>query len=308
MPFLYHEKIRKFEGLSCNDMFAQFVVNGLVNGLMYSLLGIGFALVYNTTKVFHIAAAGLYVLASYIFWCSFEIFNLPLLLSALLAICFTSIVSWLCEVLVYRPLHRKNASDNVCMISSIGLMTIFINVVALIFGNETKVIKSSGAQYVDICNIILTGPQLYQIIFGLIALVLFALIINRSMFGVKLRALSCDQNLFKVIGYDTRKIRSLAFLLSGLLIALASCLTSNDVGMDPNMGMAVLMNAMVAMIVGGLGRYEACIIGGLLLGVLQSSVVYFFSSNWQNAVTFVVLLIFLFIRPQGIIGLKNRTI
>lgn len=301
------KKIRKFEGLSCNDMFAQFIVNGLISGLMYSLLGIGFALVYNTTKVFHIAAAALYVIASYLFWCAFEIFHFPLFLSAVVAIIFTSVVSLLCELLVYRPLHKKKAGDNVCMIASIGLMTILVNVIALIFGNETKVIKTSGSGHIVFCNIILTQPQLYQVFFGVLALGLFAVITNKSMLGVKLRALSCDQNLFNVLGYDIRKVRNQAFILSGLLISLASCLTSNDVGMDPNMGMAVLMNAMVAMIVGGLGRYEACIMGGLLLGVLQASVVYFFSSSWQNAVTFVVLLIFLFLRPQGIIGLKNRS-
>ena len=74
------------------------------------------------------------------------------------------------------------------------------------------------------------------------------------------------------------------------------------------MGMNVLINAMVAMIIGGVGRFNACILGGLLLGILQSLVVYQFASNWQNAITFLVLLLFLFLRPQGIVGYKQRTV
>lgn len=103
-------------------------------------------------------------------------------------------------------------------------------------------------------------------------------------------------------------MRQFVFLLSGLFIALASCLTVYDTGLDPHMGMNVLVSAMVAMIIGGIGNFSACIPGGLLLGILQSLAVYFFASNWQNAITFIVLLLFLFLRPQGIAGYKQRTI
>lgn len=103
-------------------------------------------------------------------------------------------------------------------------------------------------------------------------------------------------------------MRQFVFLLSGLFIALASCLTVYDTGLDPHMGMNVLVSAMVAMIIGGIGNFSACILGGLLLGILQSLSVYFFTSNWQNAITFIVLLLFLFLRPQGIAGYKQRTI
>ena len=72
--------------------------------------------------------------------------------------------------------------------------------------------------------------------------------------------------------------------------------------------MSILINAMVAMILGGVGKFSTCILGGLSLGLLQSLTVYHFASNWQNAVTFLVLLILLFLRPQGIAGYKQRTV
>ena len=110
------------------------------------------------------------------------------------------------------------------------------------------------------------------------------------------------------VGFNEAKTRNFVFILSGVFIALSSVLNVYDVGMDPNMGMSILINAMVAMIIGGIGRLDMCIAGGILLGVLQSLVVYQFSSTWQTAITFIALLVLLFFRPQGILGFKQRTV
>ncbi len=288
-------------------MLLQFIINGLITGILYSLLAIGFALVYNTTRTFHIAAAALFVVAAYAFYFFAVTLNLNVLIAALLATVFTMGISILTEVSVYRPLKKKNASNNVAMIASIGMMTVLVNLIAMIFGNETKVIDNSIQPTYSYGPIILTTPQLYQLIIGIVLLLAFVIFI-RNRNGIILQALSEDDVLFETLGYSQKKTRTIVFLLSGVFIAAASCLTVYDVGMNPNMGMNVLINAMVAMIIGGSGRFNACILGGVLLGVLQSLVVYQFASNWQNAITFVVLLLFLFLRPQGIAGYKQRVV
>lgn len=157
-------------------------------------------------------------------------------------------------------------------------------------------------------DIIITTPQMVQLIVGMVVIVAFMVFISRTDWGIRLRAISCDDVLYGTMGYDPMKTRNFVFLLSGVFIALASCLTVFDVGLDPHMGMNVLINAMVAMIIGGVGRFGTCVAGGLILGILQSLVVFQFASNWQNAITFLVLLIFLFLRPQGIAGYKQRAV
>ena len=289
-------------------MLLQFIINGLITGLLYSLLAIGFALVYNTTHIFHIAAAGIYVAAAYVFWEFASGLHIPVAISAILAILLTMGLSLLCEKIVYHPLSTKKAPSNIAMIASIGVMTVLVNLVAMFFGNDTKVITSVIQKTFSFGNIIITTPQMYQLIVGSITLIVFVVLISKSGVGIKLRALSYDETLFQSLGYDIDKTRTGIFLLSGFFIAISSCLTVYDVGLDPNMGMTVLINAMVAMIIGGIGRFDACIIGGLALGILQSLVVYQFPSSWQNAITFVVLLILLFLRPQGILGYKQRTV
>lgn len=289
-------------------MFGQFIINGLITGVLYSLLAIGFALVYNTTRVFHIAAAGIYVFAAYMFWLFSASFGLPLLLAAGIAVVLTMGLSLATEVTVYRPLKRRKASLNAAMIASIGLMTVIVNLVALFFGNETRVVDNAIAPSFVTGGLVLTTPQVWQLVAGLVVVVGFLVMLVATPWGVRLRALSADEVLFATLGYDRGKARSMVFLVSGAFIAIASCLTVYDVGMAPTMGMNVLVSAIVAMIIGGAGRFAACLVGGLTLGVLQSLTVYFFSSNWQNAVTFIVLLVFLFLRPQGIAGYKQRTV
>ena len=289
-------------------MIGQFILNGVITGIIYSLLAIGFALVYNTTRVFHIAAAGIYVFAAYMFWLMASTFGLPVAAAFFVAVLLTMLLSVVTEVVVYRPLKNRNASMNVAMIASIGLMTIIVNVIAMFFGNETKVIDNNLLIPFRWRDIIITQPQMYQLLVGGLVLICFVVLLHCTKWGLKLRALSTDETLFETLGFDTKKTRINVFLVSGAFIAIASCLNVYDVGLDPNMGMSVIINAMVAMIIGGVGKFNTCIIGGVLLGVLQSLTVYQFASNWQNAVTFLVLLIFLFLRPQGIAGYKQRTV
>lgn len=289
-------------------MIWQFIINGLITGILYSLLAIGFALVYNTTRIFHIAAAGIYVFAAYMFWFFGAKVGLPILPASIIAIILTMGLSLLSEVTVYRPLKNRKASLNVAMIASIGLMTVIINTIAMCFGNETKVVENSILKPFSFGDIIITTPQMYQAVIGIIVLAAFLIILRWTNWGLRLQALSADEILFETLGYNTNRTRIAVFLASGIFIAIASCLTVYDVGLDPNMGMSVLISAIVAMIIGGVGKFSTCILGGLTLGVLQSLTVYQFASNWQNAVTFPVLLILLFLRPQGIAGYKQRTV
>ena len=289
-------------------MIWQFIINGLITGILYSLFAIGFAMVYNTTRIFHIAAAGIYVFAAYMFWFFVAEVGLSIIPAALVAIILTMVLSLLSELLVYRPLKNKNASLNMAMVASIGAMTVIVNTIALCFGNETKIIENSILQSLTFGDIIITAPQKYQAMIGIAVLIIFLVILQRTNWGLRLRALSADETLFETLGYDTKTTRMVVFLVSGAFIAIASCLTVYDVGLDPNMGMSILINAIVAMIIGGVGKFGTCILGGLTLGVLQSLTVYQFASNWQNAVTFLVLLILLFLRPQGIAGYKQRTV
>ena len=289
-------------------MIWQFIINGLITGVLYSLVAVGFAVSYNTAHVFHIAAAGVYTAAAYCFFWVVRMLGAPLWVGALCALVFAAALNLLCEVAVYRPFARRKASPNTVMIASIGLLTVIINLTAILFGNETKIIDNAIRPVLRVGSLIISRPQLCQLAFGSVALAGFALLLRFSSFGLKTRALGNNPVLFDVFGFNARAVRIGVFSIGGVFLGAASCLSAYDVGMSPHTGMPVLINAMVAMIVGGTGRYTACIAGGILLGVLQALVVWKFAANWQPAVTFLLLLIFLFVRPQGLFGVKKRIV
>ncbi len=284
----------------------QFVVNGLITGVLYSLLAIGFALVYNTTKVFHIAAAGIYVFAAYMFY-SFSAI-LPMILAALVAIVLTMGLSLLTELLVYRPLWKRKASNDVAMIASIGLMTVIVNALTLKYSTDSKLINTTVFEPRYIGDIAITIPQMMQLGIGTVVILLFLIFIGKSGWGTRFRALSADTKLFETLGYNIPRTRTVVFLMSGAIIALVSCLTEYNTRFDSTVGMSVLINALVAMIIGGIGRFGTCVIGGIILGVVQSGAVLLCPASWQNAVTFAILLLLLFFRPQGIAGYQQRAV
>ena len=126
--------------------------------------------------------------------------------------------------------------------------------------------------------------------------------------GVKIRALRDSHVLFKAVGMNTNKTRLWVFCLSGLFISISANLVAYDIGIDPYIGMSFLLNAIVALIVGGIGSFVGPVIGGFIISFLQSFTVYLFSDKIQEPITFLILIFFLLYRPQGLLGEKKRIV
>lgn len=289
-------------------MLFQFIINGVIIGSIYSLVSLGFALVYNTTRIFHIAYAVIYMFCPYMILTFYSNLGYPLLLSFIIAISITVVLSLLMEIVIYKPLSKKNSSHNIIMISSIGIMIVVINIIAMLYGNETKILNQDISETLTFGNIIITYTQLVQFLISAFLLSGFLIFLKFTKFGIKTRAMRDDDVLCSVFGSDIYKMRITLFTLSAFFAAVGGGLVAYDVGMDPYVGMPMLLNAVVALIIGGIGRFEAPIIGGFIIGVLQALSVYAFSARWQDAVTFTLLILFLLFRPQGLLGEKRRAV
>ena len=289
-------------------MLLQFLANGLVIGAIYALVALGFALVYNTTRIFHIAYSVLYVLAPYMILSFYRNLGITFYLAFSIAIILTIFLSVIIELVVYRQLSKRKSSSNVILISSIGIMIVVINLIAMFYGNETKILNPNISKSITIGKIIITHSQLMQLGFSLFVIGVFLFFLKHSKFGIKTRAMRDDEVLCTVFGMNINKMRLILFTLSGFFAALGGGLVAYDVGMDPYVGMPMFLNAVVALIIGGMGRFEAPIIGGFVIGILQALAVWAFSARWQDAVTFTLLIVFLLFRPQGLLGEKKRAV
>ena len=287
-------------------MILQFLGNGIVNGSLIALTALGFSLIYNTMRVFHIAYAGIYLWAGYILYFFMEKMQWPLLASAGMALLFAALLSMSIEGFIYRPLSRRGRSENSLMISSVGVFILLVSTVELIFGNTPMYLDfEAGANFLS-SGIFVSGLRLSGFLLSSLVMLGFFVYLKFSRTGISVRALRDSEDLSRLYGIRTSHLKYVLFALSGTFAALAACLSSLDVGLNPHLGIPIFINAFVALVIGGIGRFDGPVIGAMLLGVLQAMTEYFFDSRWVLMVTFLLLIIFLLFRPKGLIPEKSR--
>jgi len=283
----------------------QVIINGLVSGLVLAVLALGFSLVYLPTRVFHIALAGILTLTPYVamsvlkhtdsWWAAGA--------SALLV---AITVSLGCEWVNHHRLERKQASPGAHIIASLGVYIIIIQIVSMIWGNDVQVLRTGMDKTWQIGAIIITRAQIISTAVGIVILTGGYCWLRYTSLGLKFRALSDNQIEFALCGYNVNLYRLLAFAISGGMVGIAALLSAYDIGFDPHCGLNVFLLGVVAVIIGGKGSFLGPVLGGLLLGILRSQVVWYFSARWQDVFTFLLLAIFLYMRPNGICGHATR--
>lgn len=288
-------------------MLFQLLVNGLIMGVLYALISTGFALVYNTTRIFHIYYAALIIVAPYCLYALSIVMQWNFYIALLVSLMVCVLLSLLGELLVYYPFRKHNRSENATLVASIGLMTIVINIAGAIWGTEVKFIQTELIKPYNLFGVSISYSQATQFIVSALLLVIFGIALFSSKFGLLLRAHRDDERLFETLGKSNRSFRIIVFSLSGLIAGIVGLLSTIDVGLEPYRGMPLFIISVTALIIGGMGRYESSVLGGLIIGILQVMVIGFISAEWQDAIVFLVLVVFLIIRDQGILGEKERT-
>lgn len=283
----------------------QIFVNGMINGLTLAVLALGFTLVYLPTRVFALALAGIYALTPYLVWQAQQ-WDVPLVGAIIVALSLVVLLNLAIEWFNHRPLVRRSASASAHMISSLGIFIIIIQIVALCWGNETRVLRTSLDATLSFGNVNLTRSQIIAACISLIILIGFYSWLRCTKLGLQFRALADNPIQLALHGFNTNYLRLLAAGMAGLLTGISSILVANDVGFDPHSGLNMLLLAIVATIVGGRHSFFAPILGGLLIGVLRVEVVWFLSARWQETATFLLLVLILFFRPRGLLGTKER--
>lgn len=283
----------------------QILTNGLIQGLLIALLALGFTSVYLPTRVFFVALAGVYTVSPFLAW---EVraaggpWWLALVISGLVAIA----LALACEWFNHRRMERRGASSGAHFISSLGIFIVIVQVVALVWGNETKVLRAGIDAIYYIGGVALTRSQLLGGMVSIVCLLGYYFWLRFSNLGLRFRALADNPVQLGLYGYNVDRLRLFAFGISGLLASVSGILVAYDVGFDPHAGLHAVLLAIVAVIVGGRRSFLAPILGGVLIGCLRSEVAWCLSDRWQEAATFLLVVVVLFLRPQGLLGSRSR--
>jgi branched-chain amino acid transport system permease protein len=287
---------------------AQLLANSIVFASVYLIVAVGFALIYHITRFFHFAHGFVFTAGAYLTFFFKVWFGFSLVFSISLAIGLTAVLGCLIEISIYRPLRHKGASSLILLLASLGIYVVLQNILSLIFGDDTKTIRSGIVEEgINILGARITPVQLAIIAVSLFLLVCCFFFLKYTKMGQAMRAVANDPELARVSGIESDRVILSTFALGSALAGIAGILVALDVDMTPTMGMDALLMGVVAVIIGGVSSIPGVALGALLLGMAQQFGVWKISSQWQDAIAFVILLIFLVFRPQGFLGKKVKT-
>jgi branched-chain amino acid transport system permease protein len=290
------------------NLLSQLIANGIITGMVITLIALGFAIIYITTRFFHFAHGIVFTAGAYFTFLFKNQFGLPFWFAIPIAILACTALGCLIEILIYRPLRHKGSSSLILLLASLGIYIVLQNIVSMVFGDDTKIIRSGIVKEgINFLGARITPVQITIIIVSLLLVVSCFLFLKYTKTGQAMRAVANDPKLARVSGIESDRVIFSAFALGSALAGIAGILVALDVDMTPTMGMNALLLGVVAVIIGGVGSIPGIAMGALFLGMAQHLGAWNVGSQWQDAIAFVILLILLLFRPQGFLGKKVKT-
>lgn len=287
----------------------QIIANILIASSLNLLLANSFSHIYYPSKIFHIAHAATISFGAYFVFFFANILSIPFSFSIALAIAAAVGMGLLCEILVYRQMRKRNAPALVYLIASIGLYVVLQNCISLFFGDDTKIINTAEVTVGNqIFGAYITTIQIITIVVSFTLFVAVNLFLHFTATGKSIRAVASNPELCNIYGISSNKIILIAFGIGSVLAATAGILSAMDTNMTPTFGFNLLLYGIVAMIIGGIGSTRGLIAGSLLVATAQHLAAYYIDTKWMDAVTYIILILFLIWKPLGFCGKRLKKV
>ena len=268
-----------------------------------------FSLIYYPTKFFHIAHAFVITSGAYFVLLFANEFSIPFPLAIALAITIATLLGVLCELVVYRYMRKRNVPSLAYFIVSIGLYVVLQNIISLYFGDDTKIINTGVIKVGNqIFGAYITTIQITTICVSILLFVSVNLFLHFTATGKSIRAVSSNPELCNIYGINSNKVILIAFGIGSALAATAGILSAMDTNMTPTFGFNLLLYGVVAMIIGGVGSTRGLLAGSLLVATTQHLAAYYIDTKWMDAVTYIILILFLIWKPLGFSGKRIKKV
>ncbi|MDR2612104.1 MAG: branched-chain amino acid ABC transporter permease [Deltaproteobacteria bacterium] len=292
------------------DFFIQQFCNGLTTGGIYALIALGYTMVYGVMKLINFAHGELFTLGAFLGYLLLVTLGLagavgPALGLALSIVTVSGLVAaagHLLERVAYRPL--RNSDRLAAVVSALGASIFLQNAIMIVWGSQYRAYSARLLPAVSLDVLGQPIPLIRILVFAAAAalMLLLWLFINRTRTGLAIRAAAIDQGAARLMGIDVSRVIAVVFVIGPALGGLAGLMAGLLYGqINFNMGQLYGLKAFTAAIIGGIGNIQGAMIGGLLLGLLESLGAAYVSVAWKDAITFVVLIMILVVRPTGLL-------
>ncbi|WP_116086859.1 branched-chain amino acid ABC transporter permease [Tropicimonas sp. IMCC34011] len=282
------------------DAFLQFVFSGLTVGAVYALVALGFTIIYNASDVVNFAQGEFVMLGGMITWFAHDA-GLPLWAAALIAIALTSLVGVALNKLAIEP--ARGAPVISIIIITIGASILIQGAAQLVFDKQIHRYPAfSGDAPIEVMGATILPQSIWVILGALAVFVALWLFFTRTLMGKAVLATANNRLAAQLVGIDTGGIMTLSFALSAAIGALAGVLVTPITLVSYDVGVALALKGFAGAMLGGMGNPKGALVGGLVLGLLEALTAGYLSSQYKDAVAFIVILGVLFVMPQGLFG------
>lgn len=287
-------------------MISQVIVNSLITGGLYALIAFGFVLIYNTLRMIPFFYGALALWAGYALFFFMQQglpFSLSLILGAVFLILMTvTLNSWL-----LKGFRHKQASSFILLILGLALGIFLENIILAVFGPEVKsVVLPFENQIFTLLGATFTLTQLVIIFISVPFLLLAFYLLYRTRYGLIIRSLTTEPLMAEILGVNKEQTFLKIFIFTGFIAALVGMLYGIEYNLEPTAGSNLILKAFTAAVIGGMNVLPAAIFGGYFLGLVENLSVLFLPAAFKDGVTFIILFLFLLLRPKGIFGRRSR--
>ena len=291
------------------DILLQQLTNAIVVGAFYSLIALGYSMVYGIIKLLNFAHGDLYMVGAFAGFSVLSLFSgqpgvLGILLAFLASILITGLFGMGIERIAYRPLHHS--SRLTILITAVGVSLVLENAVMLSYGPSFRVFQvqlpTSGFQ---VAGATITYTQLGILLLSVLLMWGLHLFVTRTLYGKAMRAISIDQTATSLMGIPVHRIISITFFIGSALAASAGMMAGLYYGqINFMMGFIVGLKAFTAAVIGGIGSIPGAMLGGLVLGLVESLGTVYIGGEWKDVFAFGILILILVLKPTGLLGEK----
>ncbi|MGB8453979.1 MAG: branched-chain amino acid ABC transporter permease [Anaerocolumna sp.] len=281
------------------------LINGLRSGSIYALIALGYTMVYGIAKMINFAHGDIIMVGAYALYVSIGVMHMPVILAVLFTIVFCAVLGILIERIAYKPLRKAPALA--VLITAIGMSFLLQSLALLIFSANPVTFKSIiNMKAVVIGGITVSGITIVTLVVTMVCMIALTLFISKTKAGSAMRAVSEDKAAAELMGINVNKTISMTFAIGSALAAVAGIMfVCQYQSIEPTLGALPGIKAFVAAVLGGIGSVPGAMIGGLVLGLVESISKAYISSEVSDAIVFGVLVLVLLVKPSGILG-KNR--
>lgn len=284
-------------------LLGQALANGLIIGLLYLLMAIGFTLVFGVMRVVNFAHGEFYMLGAFAAYLGVTRLQLPFLAAVGLAFAAAVALGWLIEMVVLKGFRGDELSG---MIATIGLAMVLQNGALLLFGPDPQSMPPVAQGVLSLGPVIMPLSRLYVVAFSVAVLAALYAFLMHSRMGRALRAVVQDAEIASAQGINARLIYPLGFGIGVALAVVAGALMAPVFSVSPGIGATPLLKAFIVVILGGLGSIPGAALASLLLGVTESAANTFMSSSASDMLLFGLVMLMLIFRPAGLLGQPER--